>query len=140
MEDLFAPTTRLLDLYRARERGDDDDDDDLFFGRQFGIVELELVTGSSVEDTFLHCGFTYSDFYSSARGKVVWISPHAFFHLAGIYVDIDFQTDYRTFLTVGIEASEEDTSQDPDSVGVCASSEAHAKVAAADILLQLLTT
>jgi hypothetical protein len=58
MEDLFAPTTRLRDLYHARERGDG-------YGRQIDevveleeqmnrLVELELITGSSVEDTFLH--------------------------------------------------------------------------------------
>jgi hypothetical protein len=122
MEDLFAPTTRLLDLYRARERGDDDDDDDLFFGRQFGIVELELVTGSSVEDTFLHCGFTYSDFYSSARGKVVWISPDVFFSTT--WIDTDFQTEYRSFLTVYIAgANREDTNEYSEFFKVCARSE-----------------
>jgi hypothetical protein len=58
MEDLFAPTTRLHDLYHARERDDDDDDDsddeEEEEEEMDALVELELVTGSSVEETFLH--------------------------------------------------------------------------------------
>jgi hypothetical protein len=67
----------------------------------------------------------------------VWISPDVFFDLSGI--DMDFQTDYRRFLTIDIEQNEEDTSQASKSLYVCARSEAHATVAC-DILLQLLTT
>jgi hypothetical protein len=90
MEDLFAPTTRLRDLYHAaRERYDEDDDGDedededgddvfIFYGdtdRQMSsLVELELAVTGSSEDTFLHCGFTWNDFYSWARGKMVWLS------------------------------------------------------------------
>jgi hypothetical protein len=77
MEDLFAPTTRLRNLYRARKRGDDvwatEEQID-------GLVELELITGSSAEDTFLHSGFTWSDFFSWACGKMVWIGPGFFFN------------------------------------------------------------
>jgi hypothetical protein len=133
MEDLFAPTTRFRDLYHAAlERYDQDDD-----GEMDGLVELELITGSSVEDTFLHCGFKCSDFYSWADGKMVWISPDVFFDLSGIHMD--FQTDYRAFLTVRIEANEEDTSEESEFLHVCARSEAHATVAS-DILFQFLTT
>jgi hypothetical protein len=73
-EDLFFPTTRLRDLYRARERYDGDYNS--FNEQQMSrLVELELVTGSSAEDILLHRGFRWSDFYSWARGKVVWLSP-----------------------------------------------------------------
>jgi hypothetical protein len=142
MEDLFAPTTRLRDLYRAsRERDDDDDDDsdDEEYNevRMNRLVELELITGSSAEDTFLHCGLTWSDYYSWARGKVVWISPDVFFNMTEIYTG--FHTDYRRFLHVRFEANEEDTSQASKSLHVYARSEAHATIAA-DILLQFLTT
>jgi hypothetical protein len=134
MEDLFAPTTRFRDLYRARER-------DRFFDyvqRQIdAFVELELITGSSVEDTFLHCGFTWNEFYSWARGKIVWISPQVFFDLSRF--DTGLQTDYHFFLEVTIEPNEDDTRQKPKRLYVCASSEAHATIAS-DILLQLLTT
>jgi hypothetical protein len=69
MEDLFAPTTRFRELYRALERDRADD------RRMNRLVELELaVTGSPVEDTFLHCGFKWSDFYSWARGKIAQTS------------------------------------------------------------------
>jgi hypothetical protein len=132
MENLFAPTTRLRDLYHPRD--DDRWDIEEEMNR---LVELELITGSSVEDTFLHCGFIWSDYYSWARGKMVWISPDVFFDLTKI--DMHFQTEYRTFLEVCIEANEEDTSEESKSLYVCARSEAHATVAS-DILLQLLTT
>jgi hypothetical protein len=123
---LFVPTTRFRDLYRFLERDRADD------RRMNRLVELELaVTGSSVEDIFLHCGFTWSDFYSWARGKMVWISPDVFFNLTGIRTS--FQTEYRTFLEVRIVPSEE------YSLRVYARSEANATVAS-DILLQLLTT
>jgi hypothetical protein len=131
MEDLFAPSTRFRDLYRAL-----DDHDGLWDIEEGidGLVELELVAGSSAEDTFLLCGFTWSDFYLWARGKIVWISPDFYFDLTSI--DTDFQLEYRSFLTV---TADEDTSEDPEFVCVCASSEAHATVAC-DILLRLLTT
>jgi hypothetical protein len=77
MEDLFAPTTRLRDLYGTRKRGDDvwatEEQID-------GLVELELITGSSAEDTFLHSGFKRSDFFSWACGKMVWIGSGFFFN------------------------------------------------------------
>jgi hypothetical protein len=136
MEDLFAPTTRLRDLYRAaRERAHavwaTEEEID-------ALVELELITGSSVEDTFLHCGFTWSGFYSWARGKMVWLSPDVFFSLSGVYKGP--QTEYRRFLSVRTKANdEEDTSQESKSLHVFARSEAHTTVAS-DILLQLLTT
>jgi hypothetical protein len=134
MENLFAPTTRLRDLYHLEQPEHDDDRWDIE-GEE--IVELELITGSSVEDTFLHCGFMWSDYYSWARGKMVWISPDVFFDLTEI--DTGFQTEYRSFLEVCIEANEEDTSEESKSLYVCARSEAHASVASG-ILLQLLTT
>jgi hypothetical protein len=153
MEALFAPTTRLRDVCRAtRER-------DCYLMVPEGImnqlinldhlVELELVTASSAEDTFLHCGFTWSDFYSWARGKIVWISPDVFFDLSR--VNTRFQTDYGSFLSVHAVPNEEDTSEEEDTSGeedtseesefvvVYASSEAHATVVS-DILLQLLIT
>jgi hypothetical protein len=101
------------------------------------LVEIELITGSSVEDTFLHGGYTWSDFHSVADGKIVWVSPDVFFDLSRVRTS--FQTDYRSFLTVYIEANEEDTSQESEFLRVCARSEAHATVPS-DILLQLLTT
>jgi hypothetical protein len=62
MEDLFVLTTRFRDVYRAREGANDDEESSI--DRQMNrLVELELITGSSAEDTFLHCGFTWSDFY-----------------------------------------------------------------------------
>jgi hypothetical protein len=54
-------------------------------------------------------------------------------------IDIDFQTEYKRFLTVKIEANEGNTSKKSNFLHVCARSEAHATVAS-DILLQLLTT
>jgi hypothetical protein len=146
MEDLFAPTTRFRDLYLARERGDDDDDDDdwdyyidSFTDREMNrLVELELITGSSVEDIFLHCGFTWNDFYSWADGNMVWLSPDVCFDFTAIDT-ADFQTVYQLFLEVKIEANEEDTSGESQCIYVYASSEAHATVAS-DILFQLLTT
>jgi hypothetical protein len=82
IEDLFAPTTRFRDLHcaarerDARLRGYEEEVD--------GLVEVELIAGSSAEDAFLHCGFTWSDYYSFARGKMVWISPGVFFDSIGI--------------------------------------------------------
>jgi hypothetical protein len=111
MEDLFAPTTRFRDLYRARERGDDEDDGSDSDDEEEEIdslVELELITGSSEEDTFLHCGYTWSDYYSWARGKIVWISPDVFFDINTIL--LDFQTEYRPFLEVHILPNEEEYS------------------------------
>jgi hypothetical protein len=141
MEDLFAPTTCFRDLYRARERYDDDDedeenDDDSSID-SFDQEQLELITGSSAEDTFLHCGFKWSDFYSWADGKLVWLSPAVFFDLSPVATN--FQTDCREFLQVDIVPNEEDTSQELTYVHVYARSEAHATVAS-DILLQLMTT
>jgi hypothetical protein len=130
MEDLFAPTTRFRDLYPAARNGFTQEQID-------GLVELELITGSSVEDTFLHRGYTWRDFFSWAYGKMVWISPDVFFDSSGI--NTNFQTDYRSFLLVYMEANEEDTSQEPKFLLIYARSEAHATVAA-DILLQLLPT
>jgi hypothetical protein len=128
MEDLFAPTTRFRDF--ARERVDDDFDINQQMNR---LVELELITGSSVEDTFLHRGYTWSDYFSWARGKMVWISPDVFFDSSGIYTNIWFQTDYRSFLVVRVVPNKSQV------INVYARSEAHATVAS-DILLQLLTT
>jgi hypothetical protein len=54
-------------------------------------------------------------------------------------IDTDFQTEYRSFLTVDIVPNEEDTCQASKLLRVCARSEAHATVAA-DILLQFVTT
>jgi hypothetical protein len=138
MEDLFAPTTRLRDLYRARER-DEDENEDEYADRQINdLIELELITGSSVEDTFLHRGFSWRDFKSWARGKIVWLSPDVFFNSSRIH--IDFHTEYGSFLSVHImEPNEEDTSEEAEFLHVYARSEAHATVAC-DILLQLLTT
>jgi hypothetical protein len=137
MEDLFARTTRFRDLSLARER-DAHDDQEYAIDRQIdGLVELELTTGSSVEDTFLHCGFTWSDYYSFGCGKIVWISPDVFFDSTEIAGRC--QTDYRPFLSVNIVPNEEDTSQELKYVYVCARSEAHA-IVASDILFQLLTT
>jgi hypothetical protein len=139
MEDLFAPTTRYRGLHRARTRERGDDDADSSTDRRFNhLVELELITlGSSAEDTFLHCGYTWSDFYSFAHGKIVWISPDVFFNMTEVYTG--FQTEYRSFLDVNIKPNEDDTSQESKSLRVHARSEAHATVAA-DILLQFLTT
>jgi hypothetical protein len=137
MEDLFAPTTRFRDLYRAslyrasRRRANDDEEEE----EMNRLVELELITGSSVEDTFLHSGFSWSDYYSWAHGKIVWLSPDVFFN--STWIDTNFQTDYRRFPTVDIVPNEED--EDPEFLHVHASSKAHATVAC-DILLQLLTT
>jgi hypothetical protein len=134
MEDLFAPTTRLRDLYRVSREGAYAESP---IDRQMNrLVELELVTGSSVEDTFLHCGFTWSDYYSWARGKIVWMSPDVFFDLTGI--GTNFQTDYRRFLSARVVPNEEDTSQVSITLRVYARSEAHSTVPS-DILLQLLT-
>jgi hypothetical protein len=60
MEDLFAPTTRFRDLYHAAREGIDDEDDSDYDEEEAmeALVELELVTGSSAEDTFLHSGFS----------------------------------------------------------------------------------
>jgi hypothetical protein len=128
MEDLFAPTTRFRDLHRAIRELD----------HMQHLVELELITGSSAEDTFLHRRFTLSDFYSLACGKIVWISPDVFFEFyPGICMD--FQNDYLSFLEVDIVPNEEDTRQQTISLRVCARSEAHATIAS-DILFQLLTT
>jgi hypothetical protein len=92
MEDLFAPTTRFRDFYRAREHDYDDDDEEMR-----SLVELELITGSSAEDTFLHCGFTWSDCYSFGHGKIVWmISPYVFFDLTRDKTAS--QVDYQLFL------------------------------------------
>jgi hypothetical protein len=137
MEDLFAPTTRFRDLYRARERDEDENEDEYADRRMNDLVELELITGYSAEDTFLHSGLTWSDYYSWARGKMVWLSPDVFFNMAGVLTH--FQTEYRRFLIVRIEANEEDTSEEAEFLHVYARSEAHATVAC-DILLQLLTT
>jgi hypothetical protein len=135
MEDLFAPTTRLRDLYRAaRELYEELEEEE---EEMDALVELELITGYSAEDTFLHCGLTWSDYSSWAHGKIVWISPDVFFNMTDVYTG--FQTDYRRFLTVDIAPNEEDTSHASKSLHVFARSEAHATVAA-DILLQLLTT
>jgi hypothetical protein len=132
MEEFFVPTTRLRDLYHTLERGADDDDEESSIDRQIDdLVELELTTGSSVEDTFLHRGNSWSDFYSWADGKMVWLSPDVVFDLSGITL----QTEYNYFLSIRIEANEEDQK----FLYVYASSEAHATVAC-DILLQLLTT
>jgi hypothetical protein len=130
MEDFFAPTTRYRDLYRAAR----DDDEWVTEDEIDGLVELELVTGSSAEDIFLHSR-SWSDFHSWADGKIVWLSPDVFFD----FTKFEFPTLYQRFLTVYIQANEEDTIQDSKSIFVWASSEAHA-TAAADILLQLLTT
>jgi hypothetical protein len=127
MEALFAPTTRLRDLYlAAREGADDEDDSDEEEEEIDALVELELITGSSVE------GFSWSDFYSAADGKIVWITPYVYFHLTGEIVNV-VRTEYPSFLTVEIVP-----------LGflflyVCARSEADATIAS-DILLQLLTT
>jgi hypothetical protein len=113
MEDLFAPTARFRDLYHpARERDDDDDSDGEEYTdrRMNDLVELELITGSSAEDTFLHCGFMLSDYYSFAHGKIVWISPDVFFNMTDVYTG--FQTEYRSFLDVKtVPNDEDDTSQ-----------------------------
>jgi hypothetical protein len=75
------------------------------------VVELELVTGSAVEDIFLHRGFQWRDFYAPwAHGKIVWISPDVFFDMGAIDSN-DFQTDYRSFLVVKFEANEGNTSK-----------------------------
>jgi hypothetical protein len=140
MEDLFAPATRLRDLYHASREGDDDEDDEDDSDDEEAmeaLVELEFITGSSAEDTFLHSGFSWSDYYSWAHGKIVWLSPDVFFDLTEI--DTGFQTDYRPFLRVIIVPNDEDTSKESKYVFVNARSEAHATVAC-DILLQLLTT
>jgi hypothetical protein len=120
MENLFAPTTRFRDLHRAaRERGDDvrvtEEEVD-------GLVELELITGYSAEDTFLRRGFMWSDFHSWAGGKMVWISPDVCFDLSPL--NPYFQTEYRTFLTVDIILSndEDDTSQESEYLRVLARS------------------
>jgi hypothetical protein len=122
-------------MYRAAREHDDDDDDgdhDLaidsyrYTDRQMNhLVEVELVAGSSAEDTFLHCGFTWRDFYSWARGKIVlvWITPDVCFDMTSI--DIDFHSDVRSFLSVCIEVNEGNTSKKPNYLGVCARSEAH---------------
>jgi hypothetical protein len=63
MEDLFAPTTRFRDLYRALvERYDDEEEEEID-----SLMELELITGSSAEETFLHCGFPWSDFRNNYK-------------------------------------------------------------------------
>jgi hypothetical protein len=104
MEDDFAPTTRFRDLYRARDfdDDDDDDDDDEDDDDMNDLLELELITGSSSEgDILLLRGFKWSDFYSWAYGKIVWISADVVFDLTGIN-EIGFLTDYtyRRFLHV----------------------------------------
>jgi hypothetical protein len=140
MEDLFAPTiTRYRDLYYALVERDDDDDNLWGTEEQIdGLVELELITGSSAEDTFLHSGFTWSDFYAWARGKMVWIlGPDVFFDLS--WIRPGFQTDYRSFLEVTTVPNDEDDTSQESKLRVYASSEAHATVAA-DILIQCLTT
>jgi hypothetical protein len=150
MEDFFAPSTRLRDLYHAREPDDEDEDNDGDEDDESSIdssteremnslVELELVTGSSAEDILLYREFKWGDFYSWARGKIVWISPHVFFDLTGSFDIMDFESDYRFFLAVGIVPNEEDTSEESKSLYLCASSTAHSTVASY-ILLQLLTT
>jgi hypothetical protein len=144
MEDLFAPTTRFRDLYRAAREHDRREEE------MNRLVELELIsTGSSVpvEDTFLHCGFSWSDYYSFGHGKIVWLSPDVFlklwlnpdvlFHSAEI--DTNFQTEYRSFLTVRMRRRRIRVSQGSEYLRVYARSEAHATVASG-ILLQLLTT
>jgi hypothetical protein len=94
MEALFAPTTRLRDLYlAAREGADDEDDSDEEEEEIDALVELELITGSSVE------GFSWSDFYSVADGKIVWITPYVYFHLTGEIANV-VRTEYPSFLTV----------------------------------------
>jgi hypothetical protein len=135
MEDLFArPTTRFRDLYRAaRERGDCPH---VHEEEMNNLVELELITGSSSEDTFLHRGFSWSEFYSFGLGKMVWLSPDVFFNMAGVLTY--FQTEYRSFLSVSIAPNGSDEESDA-CLRVHARSEAHATVAS-DILLQLLTT
>jgi hypothetical protein len=63
MEDLFAPTTRFRDLYRAaRDRSDGDGDVyDFFTDRDMNLlVELELITGSSAEDILLRLLLVWS--------------------------------------------------------------------------------
>jgi hypothetical protein len=104
MEDLFVPTARFRDMNcAAREREDDEDDTEEEMNR---LVELELITGSSVEDTFLHCGFSWNDFYSWAHEKIVWIRPDVFFDFTKNVTG--FQTVYQRFLTVYIVPNEED--------------------------------
>jgi hypothetical protein len=115
MEDLFATTNRFCDWYRALpERGNPDDYH--FWGTEKqmnGLVEVELVTGSSAEDTFLHYGYTWNDFYSWADGKMACISPGVFFNLI---FNMGSQTEYRAFLNVGCVPNEEDdTSEEPNS-------------------------
>jgi hypothetical protein len=107
MEDLFAPTTRFRDLYHAAREGIDDEDDSDYDEEEAmeALVELELVTGSSAEDTFLHSGFSWRDYYSFGHGKIVWLSPDVFFN--STWIDTSFQTEYRRFLTVYIHANEE---------------------------------
>jgi hypothetical protein len=134
MEDFFAPTTRLRDLFDPELERDSINEDAMS-----SLVELELITGSSAEDIFLHRGFSWSDYYSFAQGKLVWMSPDIFFGLNGIDSDT-FQWDYRSFLTVRIVPNDEDTSQEPEFLCVSASSEAHATVASDILLHQSLTT
>jgi hypothetical protein len=138
MEDWFAPTTRLRDLYRVGKRNGDDSSIDSPADREMSsLVELELVTGSSAEDILLHRGFKWSNFYSWAHGKIVWISPDVFFD--STFISTGFQKKYRSFLTVDIGPNEDDTSKESKTLWLCASSEAHATVASG-ILLQLLTS
>jgi hypothetical protein len=65
----------------------------------------------------------------------VWLSPDVFFNSTEIDTYTDFQSEYRSFLSVIIAPNEEDMV----SLRVRAHSEVHATVAS-DILLQLLTT
>jgi hypothetical protein len=102
--------------------------------RSYALVELELITESSAEDTFLRRGFMWSDFHSWADGKMVWIRPDVFFDLTPD-INMEFQTEYRSFLAVYIQANEEEeTSQETKSLYVHARSEVHATVAS-NILL-----
>jgi hypothetical protein len=126
MEVLFAPTARMRDLYHvSREPGDEVYGDSAIDREYEGLVEVELIAGSSAEDTFLHCGFWWSDFYSWADGKILWISPYVF--VRWVFIDTRFQTEYNYFLEVKIEANEEDTCQN-SKLYVCARSKAYATV------------
>jgi hypothetical protein len=143
MENFFAPSTRFQDQDRPAREADEDDydeddyDEDEHVRRIVESLDEVQLTGGSAEDILLHRGFTWIDFVSAARGKIVWINVDAFFNFDSDLMNIVKydESPYDDFLTAFVGTSE----STDRLVQVCASSLEHATVAC-DIMLQLLTT
>jgi hypothetical protein len=128
MEKYFKPSTRFRDEYYD---ADEYNAETNYFAVNIERLDEVEFTGGSAEDILLHRGFTWIDFISAARGKIVWINEDAFFNLDSEMMHVfDFLTVFTAF---------DSTSESNGLVKVCASSLEHATIVG-DILLRLLTT